>query len=163
MRSIAAVLVAVGVSLGLGCQADWLAGPCNSNEDLVYKDNAMVPQDGVNYIAQDPSAFLNCETFLCLSTNGSKPYCTQRCVTDTECKNGNEIGMECKVVTQFGPLACRMPAHEHCPEGADPEALCCEKEAGTNAVVEPASYCAAKDGEVPHDPKALTAGGGTEG
>jgi len=161
MRWMTVFFVAAGLSIG--CQPDWLAGPCNDKEDLVYKDDAMIPQDGVNYIAQDPSAFLKCETFLCLSTNGSKPYCTQRCVSDAECVNGNEKAMECKVVTQFGPLACRVPTHEFCLEGADEEDLCCERDSSTHAVLDPATYCAAKDGQVPHDPKALPIGGESEG
>jgi hypothetical protein len=148
-----------------GCQPDWLAGPCNRDKpELVYSnpDNTvnMEPQDGVNNIVQDPTAFTSCETFICLSTNGSKPYCTKPCLNDQECLNGNDVPMECKIITQSSGLACREPKTEYCGANANPEDLCCQTDPVTHAVKDPVKYCAAKDGAVAHDPRAKPAGTG---
>lgn len=133
------------------CQQDPLAGPCNEEAriDRVYE--LITPDADDNVISQDPSAFLNCETFICLSTGGTKPYCTRICASDEECLNGNGIAMKCRVVTEFGPLACRGPAHEFCPEDAADAELCCERDPATNAVLESAMYCAAEEGAIPLD------------
>ncbi len=152
------ILVAsLALSLALACNQDPLGGPCSEKEDDVYK--IMEPKDGDNFISQSPAAFLNCESFVCLSTNGSKPYCTKRCGSSSECGNGNGIEMECKVVTEFGALACRVPSHDWCADGSDEEDLCCERDPDTQGVIDPATYCAAKDGQVPHDPAAQPIGG----
>jgi len=170
----------------LACQPDWLAGKCNrDNPDVVYWDDSkkmgMQPKDGDNYLSQNPSLFITCENFLCLSSNGSVPYCTKLCGSNAECVNGNNIEMECRVVTQFGPLACRAPDHSFCDEtkcksdcqvscGGNAtcitncekecvDELCCERDPETHGVKDPALYCMAKDGTVPHDAKALPAGG----
>lgn len=167
----------------LACTPDWLAGPCNrdgdKNSEVVY--NGMKPKDGDNYISQNPALFTTCENFLCLSSNGSTPYCTKVCGSDGDCVNGNGIEMECKVATEFGALACRAPTHEFCDEnackaacpttcGADAECKtrceeacvdeqCCDRDPVTHGVKDPATYCIAKDGTIPHDAKALPAGG----
>lgn len=151
------------VAFAMGCVDDPLAGPCNTEdkEDVVYE--TMKPKDGDNFISQDPTAFLNCESAICLSTNGTKPYCTKRCTKDDECLNGNDVAMRCRVVTEFGPLACRSPKHEYCVgEDIPEEEVCCQRDEETRAVKDPAKYCAAEDGEVPHDPKAEPIGGSTD-
>lgn len=177
------------LAAALACQPDWLAGTCNRDDpETVYwnetRRSGMQPKDGDNYISQNPALFLSCENFLCLSSNGSVPYCTKPCGSDSECVNGNNIEMECRVVTQFGQLACRAPSHDFCDENAcraacptsclgdpDPNAcktkceeacpteLCCERDERTHGVKDPAMYCRAVDGKLPHDAKALPAGG----
>lgn len=171
MRFFTLAMLAI-VSLA-ACNEDPLAGPCSDREDEVYA--VMVPKDGDNFISQNPAKFTNCDSFICLSTNGSKPYCTKRCASDSECNNANGVQMECAVVTEFGSLACREPKHEFCDEDAclstctsssdqttcekDCKAeLCCERDEATQGVLEPASYCAAKDGQIAHDPSAKPAG-----
>ncbi|MFH1808447.1 MAG: hypothetical protein ABIJ09_06875 [Pseudomonadota bacterium] len=157
MRQFTLAVLTLGLIAATACTPDPLGGKCAEKEDDVY--GVMKPKDGDNFVSQDPTAFLNCDTFICLSTNGSLPYCTKRCASDTECLNGNGIAMECKVVTEFGALACRAPDHAFCPSGALEDELCCDREETTGAVKEPAKYCAAKDGEVAHDPKAEPIGG----
>lgn len=167
MRFLIVACVAV-FSLS-ACNEDPLAGPCSPREDEIYA--VMVPKDGDNFISQNPAKFTNCGSFICLSTNGSKPYCTQSCASDSECGNANGVEMECIVVTEFGALACRQPMHEFCDEDAClatcadsacekicKDELCCERNPDTQGVLEPASYCAAKDGQIAHDPSAQPAG-----
>ena len=181
-------------AVALACTPDWLAGPCNrdgdKNNELVYWDDkrdppsGMKPKDGDNYISQNPALFTTCENFLCLSSNGSNPYCTKVCGSDGDCVNGNDVKMECKVATEFGALACRSPTHEFCDENTCKAAcpascvgntdvngcktrceeaclteVCCDRDSVTHGVKDPATYCIAKDGTIPHDAKALPAGG----
>ena len=142
----------------MACSTDPLGGACSDNEEDIYK--TMDPRNGNNFISQHPANFINCESFICLSTNGSKPYCTKRCTSDTECQgatseDGNPVDMVCTVVTEFGALACRNPKNEYCAgENIEADDLCCEQDPQTQSVVDPAKYCAAKDGQIPHDPAA---------
>lgn len=157
MRQFTVAVLAFALVVTAACTPDPLGGKCSDKEDDVYA--VMKPKDGDNFISQHPAKFVNCDTFICLSTNGSLPYCSKRCVTASECSNANDIAMECKVVTEFGALACRAPSHDFCEEGAAEDELCCERNPDTGAVLEPATYCAAKDGEIAHDPKAEPIGG----
>lgn len=155
--------VGVVVLFLAGCGApDWLGGPCKEEggESLLYAH--IQPQAGTNEIAVNPVAFNACESWTCLSSDGSVPYCTRRCTGDADCVNGNGLQMHCQVVTSFGPLACEEPRWEHCPDEAEDQ-VCCERDPATNDVVTPAMYCMASKGGQEQDPCAVVSYGADPG
>ncbi|MEW5854457.1 MAG: hypothetical protein AB2A00_37120 [Myxococcota bacterium] len=169
-RSLPGYLLAVLVGAGAsGCDVSaeclpWFKGPtclqtdlgkpCSCDENLQKR---VTVKGGSNDLVQD-SAFENCESFYCASTNGSRPYCTKRCSSALDCDPGGppcipgqpcaRDNWKCEVVIEFGSLACEAPD----------ENGSCELDEETGKVKEPARYCRAVDGTLTDDQVQLTCG-----
>lgn len=100
--------------------------PCSANEGLV-KDRVL-QEAGRNDLVRDIN-FENCTQLLCLSSGGSRPYCTRTCETALDC--GAE-GFACERAVNFGPLAC---------QGDDPSRTCIEPDGSPSP--NPIFYCVA--------------------
>jgi hypothetical protein len=99
------VLVGVVFAMlfGMGCEPE-IGGLCDPDKAKV---NAKVAQEkGVNNLVQDVELD-NCSEGFCLSSDGSRPYCTKRCTADTECLAEAGTGFTCQIIISFGPLACQ--------------------------------------------------------
>jgi len=98
------MLVIVGVcALGsLACEPE-IGGLCDPDPKKVA-DHIEVKK-GTNNLVQDVELD-NCSQGFCLSTDGSRPYCTKQCEGDIECAEAGE-GFTCQAVINFGPLACQ--------------------------------------------------------
>lgn len=85
----------------LGCEPE-IGGICDPDTEFV---NELVEQvAGTNNLVLDVRLD-NCTQGFCLSTDGSRPYCTKRCEADIECSEAG-AGFVCQEVVAFGPLAC---------------------------------------------------------
>ena len=113
-------------SLVLGACEPEVGMPCSDNADYV---NERVQQEADRHDLVRDINFENCTQLLCLSSDGSRPYCTRTCTTDLDC--GAE-GFVCQQVVNFGPLAC---------EGEDPNRTCIEPDGSPSP--NPIFYCAA--------------------
>ena len=91
----------LALPLALGCEPE-IGGICDPDTEFV---NQLVEQvEGTNNLVLDVRLD-NCTQGFCLSTDGSRPYCTKRCEADIECSEAGE-GFVCQEVVAFGPLAC---------------------------------------------------------
>jgi hypothetical protein len=129
MRFIVFCAAATVLWLG-GCEPE-VGQPCLPSD--VSEANVKVAK-GTNDLVRNV-AFDNCTQALCLSTDGSRPYCTKECVADSECTDAGE-GFSCLAVISFGELACA--DYIDC-ESVD-EGQTCDCVTTTN----PRKYCAAK-------------------
>ena len=113
--------VAFAVLLLVGCEPE-IGGLCDPDKAKVTA--AVEVNAGTNNLVQDVG-LNNCTESFCLSTDGSRPYCTKRCEADIECAEAG-AGFTCQVVINFGPLACsdfEDPTHER--PGATSTAAAC--------------------------------------
>jgi hypothetical protein len=101
MRSLSILSALFLLLCALGCEPE-IGGLCDANRDLV--DAAVEQTRGTNNLVQDVGLD-NCTQGLCLSTDGSRPYCTKACTSDIECAEAGS-GFRCLEVVAFGPLAC---------------------------------------------------------
>jgi hypothetical protein len=102
-QQAAALHVALAViSLGVACEPE-IGSPCDPDAEFV--DRLVEQAEGTDNLVQDVRLD-NCSQGFCASTNGSRPYCTKRCVADGECAEAGE-GFLCKEIVAFGPLACQ--------------------------------------------------------
>lgn len=85
----------------LGCEPE-VGGLCDPDPDKVALHIEV--KKGTNNLVQDVELD-NCSEGFCLSTDGSRPYCTKKCEADIECAEGG-AGFACEEVINFGPLAC---------------------------------------------------------
>lgn len=91
------------VALAVGCEPE-IGGLCDPDKAKV---NTKVPQEkGTNNLVQDVELD-NCSEGFCLSTDGSRPYCTKKCAADGECLAEAGTGFTCQIIISFGPLACQ--------------------------------------------------------
>ncbi len=101
MRIVALALACTALPLALACEPE-IGMPCDPDTEFV--DGLVEQVAGTNNLVLDVRLD-NCTQGYCLSTDGSRPYCTKRCETDIECAEAGG-GFECKEVVTFGPLAC---------------------------------------------------------
>lgn len=102
MRLVAPSLLALAaLPLALGCEPE-IGGLCDPDTDFV--DGLVEQVPGTNNLVLDVRLD-NCTQGFCLSTDGSRPYCTKRCEADIECSEAG-AGFTCQEVVAFGPLAC---------------------------------------------------------
>lgn len=102
MRSVASALLAfAALPIAIGCEPE-IGGLCDPDTDFVNQLVEQVP--GTNNLVLDVRLD-NCTQGFCLSTDGSRPYCTKRCEADIECSEAG-AGFTCQEVVAFGPLAC---------------------------------------------------------
>jgi hypothetical protein len=113
----------------LGCEPE-IGSPCDPSAEFVNSE--VLQRPGSNDLVLDPR-FDTCKQALCLSTDGSRPYCTRICVSDQECQL-QDAAFTCQQVVAFGPLACT----DFTPENN------CLKEDGTPSD-NPIFYCAASN------------------
>lgn len=121
------VFTVVGLALVslVACEPE-VGMPCSPSEP--YVNSRVLQEAGRNDLVRDIN-FENCTQLLCLSSDGSRPYCTRSCETDLDC---SADGFVCAQVVNFGPLAC---------EGEDPQRTCVEPDGSPS---EPAIfYCVA--------------------
>jgi hypothetical protein len=91
------------VACAVGCEPE-IGGLCDPDKAKV---NAKVPQEkGTNNLVQDVELD-NCSEGFCLSSDGSRPYCTKKCEADGECLAEAGAGFKCQIIISFGPLACQ--------------------------------------------------------
>jgi hypothetical protein len=111
--------------------------PCDPNEEKVLDTVKVIP--GSNDLVRDVG-FDNCSNALCLSVDGSRPYCTKPCESDLECAEAGP-GFTCQRVIDFGELAC----FDFIPEAdCDPSGYPCDCAITENELSEnPRRYCAA--------------------
>lgn len=102
MRHLSPVVVTISILCALGCEPE-IGGPCDPDPKKVEK--AVEQRQGTNNLVQDVSLD-NCSQGFCLSTDGSRPYCTKECEADIECAEAG-AGFTCQEVIAFGPLACQ--------------------------------------------------------
>ncbi len=102
MRGLSVLFVLVTVAGGLACEPE-VGGLCDPDPKKVA-DHIEVKK-GTNNLVQDVELD-NCSEGFCLSTDGSRPYCTKQCEADIECAEAGE-GFTCQAVINFGPLACQ--------------------------------------------------------
>jgi hypothetical protein len=103
MRSLPLHTVALAViCLGVACEPE-IGSPCDPDTEFV--DRLVEQAEGTDNLVQDVRLD-NCSQGFCASTNGSRPYCTKRCVADGECSEAG-AGFVCKEIVAFGPLACQ--------------------------------------------------------
>ncbi len=100
-NALAATALAVTLPCALGCEPE-IGGVCDPDTDYVNQLVEQVP--GTNNLVLDVRLD-NCTQGFCLSTDGSRPYCTKRCQADIECAEAG-AGFVCQEVVAFGPLAC---------------------------------------------------------
>lgn len=105
--------------------------PCSVDEP--YVSSRVQQEVGSNDLVRD-ILFENCTQLLCLSSSGSRPYCTRTCETDLDC---DAEGFVCAQAVNFGPLAC---------DGDDPNRTCVEPD-GTPSP-NPTRYCVAQPGVI---------------
>ena len=118
-------------AVSLGCEPE-VGEPCGPSEEFV---NSTVRQTGgTNDLVLDPR-FENCTQALCLSTDGSRPYCTRTCTSDADCQAD---GFICDQVIKFGSLACADFTPEHD----------CFQEDDVTPSTAPITYCAAASPDV---------------
>lgn len=73
--------------------------------------------------------FENCSQLLCMSDNGSLPFCTIECASNLDC---DREGFVCTQAVEFGPLACRnWTAEDGCSRDEN------------NEIEQPIKYCTA--------------------
>lgn len=103
MRSLVVLVpLAVAVVVGaLGCEPE-IGGLCDPDPAKVAK--AIDVKKGTNNLVQDVELD-NCSEGFCLSSGGSRPFCTKKCEADSDCTEAGP-GFTCQVVLFFGPLAC---------------------------------------------------------
>ncbi|MCC7074584.1 MAG: hypothetical protein IT383_24970 [Deltaproteobacteria bacterium] len=101
MRIVAIALACSALPLALACEPE-IGSPCDPDTDFV--DQLVEQVAGTNNLVLDVRLD-NCTQGYCLSTDGSRPYCTKRCETDLECAEAGG-GFVCQEVVAFGPLAC---------------------------------------------------------
>jgi hypothetical protein len=113
------------VLAGSGCEPE-IGSPCSDNEQEV---NDLVPQvDKTNNLVNDVK-LENCSQALCLSFQGSRPFCTKRCEAELECAEAG-AGFTCTDVVTFGPLACLDYEDPFLPQpGTEPSGEACEVDA----------------------------------
>lgn len=75
--------------------------PCSANTE--YVKDRVVQESGYLDLVRDIN-FENCTSLLCVSSDGSRPYCTRPCDTDLDC---GADGFVCQQAVNFGPLACK--------------------------------------------------------
>lgn len=93
------LVIPLALLLASACEPE-VGMPCSADEEYVLSRVEVEP--GKNDLVRDIN-FENCTQFLCLSANGSRPYCTRQCETDLDCA---AEGFTCQEVVHFGPLAC---------------------------------------------------------
>lgn len=102
MRTAASAIACLAfLPLAIACEPE-IGGICDPDTDFVDQLVEQVP--GTNNLVLDVRLD-NCTQGFCLSTDGSRPYCTKRCEADIECAEAGE-GFVCEEVVTFGPLAC---------------------------------------------------------
>ena len=84
----------------LGCEPE-IGSPCDPDKELV--DKLVKQTAGTNNLVSSPK--FECSQAFCLSTDGSRPYCTVRCESDADCAEAGEK-FHCKKVIDFGENAC---------------------------------------------------------
>ena len=125
MQAATRVFIFLPLFLATGCEPE-LGAPCSPDGKFV---KASVEQRaGSNDLVQNVN-FENCSQAFCLSSDGSRPYCTKRCQRDLDC---NVSGFTCEQVVQFGQLAC---------EDWSTETDCFDAEGSPSE--RPISYCSA--------------------
>jgi hypothetical protein len=96
------VLFAAAAALGVGCEPE-IGSPCDDEAEVL---KFIQPKAGTSPLVLRP-AFQNCSQGLCLSIDGSRPFCTKRCEDDLECAEAGD-GFTCSTDDViFGPNACR--------------------------------------------------------
>jgi hypothetical protein len=85
----------------LACEPE-IGSPCDP--DTKFVNDLVTQEPGTNNLVLDVRLD-NCTQGFCLSTDGSRPYCTKRCEADIECAEAG-AGFTCQEVVAFGPLAC---------------------------------------------------------
>lgn len=85
-------LAGLALSLGLAACEDTDVGRCC---EVVGADDSLIPTstrtpsgDFINGIARDPA--FDCESFTCVSYEGSQAYCTEACDDDDDCPDDFE-------------------------------------------------------------------------
>ncbi|HEY4221046.1 MAG TPA: hypothetical protein VGO62_06880 [Myxococcota bacterium] len=101
MRSLI-VVGALMTMAALGCEPE-IGGLCDPDAKKVLQHIEV--KKGTNNLVQDVELD-NCSEGFCLSTDGSRPYCTKSCAADGECVAEAGAGFACVAVIAFGPLAC---------------------------------------------------------
>ena len=125
MKLFFASVLCLLVAMGAGCEPE-IGAPCSPDSAFV---NSTVRQTaGSNDLVLDPR-FDTCQQALCLSSDGSRPYCTRTCVSDGDCQAD---GFTCQKVIDFGALACT---------DFTPERDCLQADGTPSA--QPIKYCAA--------------------
>lgn len=99
LRCFSAFLILAGA---LACEPE-IGGLCDPVAANVA--GAVEQKAGTDNLVQDVKLD-NCSQGFCLSTDGSRPYCTKRCTADLECQEAGP-GFTCQEVVAFGPLACQ--------------------------------------------------------
>ncbi|OGQ18372.1 MAG: hypothetical protein A2138_00400 [Deltaproteobacteria bacterium RBG_16_71_12] len=103
MRTAASALACLAaLPLALACEPE-IGGICDPDTEFV--DQLVEQVAGTNNLVLDVRLD-NCTQGFCLSTDGSRPYCTKRCEADAECTAEAGAGFACQEVVAFGPLAC---------------------------------------------------------
>jgi hypothetical protein len=92
--------ICLALAFSLGCEAE-IGSPC---EPVAFSKERVRSEVGSNYLIQNVG-FENCSQALCLSTDGSRGYCTKECTSDLECAEAG-AGFTCLAVISFGTLAC---------------------------------------------------------
>ncbi len=94
----AVLLVSGGALFFMACEPE-VGSPCSVDQDAVDK----VPRDPDQVTIRQDVAYENCSKAYCMSSYGSRPYCTRRCEGALDCP----AGFECQASIRFGALGCK--------------------------------------------------------
>lgn len=101
MRALDVIVLPALALCAVACEPE-VGGICDPDPDEVSRAVTQVAQ--TNNIVQDVQLDY-CSQGFCMSTDGSRPYCTKVCQTDVQCAEAG-AGFVCAETVIFGPLAC---------------------------------------------------------
>jgi hypothetical protein len=101
MRASSTLFVVLALVAGSACEPE-LGSPCDNKEVV---DQLVRQEPGKNDLVQSVR-FDRCSAALCASVDGSRPFCTRTCETDTDCTI-DDPAFVCAPIVQFGALGCR--------------------------------------------------------
>lgn len=101
MRAPQLSFVIIATLATTACEPE-IGGLCDPDPQEVA--NAVAQVENTNNLVQDVQLDF-CSQGFCMSTDGSRPYCTKVCQTDAQCAEAGP-GFVCRETVTFGPLAC---------------------------------------------------------
>ena len=108
-------LLLVFLALGTACQ-DEVGSPCNDDPGLMEE---IFPVEPGESRMQRNVNFENCSQLLCLSNQGSPPFCTIECESDAACP----ADFECASPILTGPFGCPGYEENGTCAGTEPDAF----------------------------------------
>ena len=95
----AIALLLLSMASCAGCEPE-IGSPCSDDTPFVNQNFTV---EGAENKLQRNVNYTNCSQALCLSVQGSRPFCTKTCSTDLDC---NAEGFSCGEPILTGPFGC---------------------------------------------------------